>query len=76
MHIRAHHISKNATQLPVFAGSWKMPFIVDLRERRRESCCVVSNATAHKKKENVRGIHHRGGVLAVSCSTSTVDILA
>lgn len=29
-----------------------------------------------RKKENVRGFHHRRGVLAVSCSTSTVDFLA
>lgn len=66
--------ARTATQLPVFTGSWKMPFIVDLRERNRENCYVISNATAHKKKENVWGFRHR--VSAVLCSTSTVDILA
>lgn len=39
VHIRAHNISKNATQLPMFAGSRKMPFSRPQREKDEELLC-------------------------------------
>lgn len=60
----------SATQLPVFACSWKLLYIGSLRERQRAACMKLFHTLQYmRSKKMLEGFPHRGGgVLHVSHS--------